>query len=334
MTILRSLFLTSTMLMAGFNAYAQSATYETVAAYGESYERVIRWPDGAIKVYDETRILDRHPKVLETLNQNLNKSFLVLTPRAEEADIKIEYVKVLPVPYQTSCATASPQINHMTGVIQKSIIRVREEPNPCMTRDNGAILLMHEMGHALGFSAHAKENDVMSNHDPSYDKDVIPMNTLQRFLRGAYSLPPGAPIPKNTPMPEPQGVLAWSNGEGGTAVAKLELSPERYQVAKVTPLKDPVLERRNLTPVNSSSRVQHQATMSTPQLKYKRVEKTLPNGLTTWEFVLDDATPTQNTQRPVAQEKALAATAKRGMETISPKKDPKGGIEWIGPQLP
>ena len=134
-------------------------------------------------------------------------------------------------------------------------------------------------------------------------------------------------------MPEPQGVLAWSNGEGGTAVAKMDLSPERYQVAKVTPLKDSIVERRSLTPVHSATSAQNNS-MSTPQLKYKRVEKTLPNGLTTWEFVLDEANHPQNTQRPIVQEKALAATAKRGMETISPKKDPKGGIEWIGPQLP
>ena len=217
-------------------------TYETVSAYAESWEYAIRWGDGRVTIADETGILKNNPRILELLNANLGRTKLVLTNQ-NKAMISIKWVDELPAPYASACATTQNTLRPDGVQIDFSIIRVRRE-NRCMgdSKNDGDILLLHEMGHALGFAKHAKEDDVMSVHDPAWNQNEVNLTTLQHFLTGLYSLSPGQKIPESSHMPEPiEGTNRYQapvEAQGPLyAVTPSERLPESKPVANVPQFK-------------------------------------------------------------------------------------------------
>jgi hypothetical protein len=71
---------------------------------------------------------------------------------------------------------------------------------------------MHEIGHALGFARHSKDNDVMAAY---VEKDrVIRIPTLSRFLTGMYKLDVGVTIPLKEFYAKNESATAWSDKDG------------------------------------------------------------------------------------------------------------------------
>ncbi len=234
-------------------------TYETVAAYAESWDFAIRWGAGTVKVVDETGILKREPKILETLNMNLGTTKLVLVDAAK-GDITIKLVDDLPAPYgQNGCGLSQSKLGVDGAQVVENIIRIKSN-NRCMGENEGAALLLHELGHALGFAKHAKEDDVMSTHDPAFELNKINLTTLQHFLKGLYSLDVGAKIPGKQRMPDP----------APASLAYYSPVKEKGPVLAVVP---PPEERLP------------EVTLASPNLQYRKVEKRDAQGRVSWEFV-------------------------------------------------
>jgi len=192
-------------------SYAHSSpfTFETVAAYGESHEKAIRWADGTVRIWDGTGLLDKHPQILPMLNKNLGDVNLERTNFRKVSQVQIEWVDTLPAPHSTGCALATNRLVNDHQQIGESIVRIRRN-NPCLGPTEGAALLIHELGHVLGFATHPKEGDIMSIHDHSFEKEEVSMGVLQHFLKGLYSLPVGGVIPRNELMPLPDhNSLMW-----------------------------------------------------------------------------------------------------------------------------
>lgn len=232
-------------------------TYETVAAYAESWDFAIRWGAGTIKVVDETGILKKEPKILTLLNMNLGTTKMVLVD-GPKGDLIIKMVDDLPAPYgQNGCGLSQSQLGADGAQIVSNIIRIKNN-NRCMGQNEGAALLLHEIGHALGFAKHAKEDDVMSQHDPAFELNKVNLTTLQHFLKGLYALDVGAKIPGKQRMPEP--------------------FPE--SLAYYAPVKEtgPVLASKPEVPLP-------EATFATPTAQYRKVEKRDAQGRVSWEFV-------------------------------------------------
>ena len=233
-------------------------TYETVSAYADSWEYAIRWGEGKISIYDETGIIEESPKILELLNANLGRTKLMLTNQ-EKAQIRVKWVDELPAPYANACATTQNTLKSSGVEYDFAIIRFRRE-NRCMgkNKSDADLLMMHELGHALGFAKHAKEDDVMSTHDPVWGKNEVNLLTLQHFLAGLYSLSPGQKIPGNTRMPEPAARMNVYH-------APMEAKGPVYAVTPTERLP----ESRPLA--------------STP--RSRKIEKRLPDGTLTVEFL-------------------------------------------------
>lgn len=273
-------------------------TYETVAAYAESWDFAIRWKAGTIKVVDETGILKQEPRIIELLNMNLGATKLVLVD-GTKGDITIKLVDDLPAPYgQNGCGLSQSQLAADGAQVVSNIIRIKTE-NRCMGKNEGAALLLHELGHALGFAKHAKEDDVMSQHDPAFDLKKVNLTTMQRFLKGLYSLDVGAKIPGKKRMPEPH--------------------PESLAYLTPAPANDtsPVIASKT----GSTERVP-EVTFATPTQKYQKVEKRDAQGRLTWEFIQIGGSSGSVTELP---SKATAAGNKKNrpaggsrLETIQP----------------
>lgn len=293
-------------------------TYETVAAYAESWDFAIRWGAGTVKVVDETGILKKNPKILATLNMNLGTTKLVLVD-AEKGDITIRWVDELPAPYgQNGCGLSQSKLG-MDGVqVIENMIRIKRG-NRCMGQNEGEMLLLHELGHALGFAKHAKEDDVMSIHDPAFEHNKVNLETLQRFLKGLYSLNVGQKIPGKEKMPEP---LAES------FVYQAPIKEEGVVFAYKPPKEDSLPETR----------------LANPTAQYRRVETRDAQGKVSWQFVQTGggtggvtevsspvATPTVKSVKKVRQR----------FETIEPaptefnyqRRGTPQGTETIGPPI-
>ena len=258
-------FLTSLCFgaMAAGNPAADSKmtdyTYETVAAYAESWEFAIRWSAGTIKVVDETGILKREPKIIEILNMNLGTTKMVLVD-GPKGDLVIKLVDELPAPYgQIGCGLSQSQLGADGAQVISNIIRIKRN-NRCMGKNEGAALLLHELGHALGFAKHAKEDDVMSQHDPAFELNRINLSTLQHFLKGLYTLNVGAKIPGKERMPDP-------------ASESLAYSAPISNSGPILALKPDLAERLP------------ESTFATPTLQYQKVEKLDAKGRLFWEFI-------------------------------------------------
>lgn len=234
-------------------------TYETVAAYAESWDFAIRWGAGTIKVVDETGILKREPKILETLNMNLGTTKMVLVDGVK-GDITIKMVDDLPAPYgQNGCGLSQSKLGLDGAQVVENIIRIKSN-NRCMGENEGAALLLHELGHALGFAKHAKEDDVMSTHDPAFELNKINLTTLQHFLKGLYSLDVGAKIPGKQRMPDP----------APASLAYYAPVKEKGPVLAVVPTPEERLP---------------EVTFAAPTQQYRKVEKRDAQGRISWEFV-------------------------------------------------
>lgn len=234
-------------------------TYETVAAYAESWDFAIRWGAGTIKVVDETGILKKEPKIIELLNMNLGDTKMVLVD-GPKGDLIIKLVDELPAPYgQNGCGLSQSQLGLDGAQVVSNIIRIKSN-NRCMGKNEGAALLLHELGHALGFAKHAKEDDVMSQHDPAFELNKVNLSTLQHFLKGLYSLNVGEKIPGKKRMPDPNPA----------SLAYIAPVQETGPVLAATP------EPAERLP---------EATFATPTAQYRKVEKRDAQGRITWEFV-------------------------------------------------
>lgn len=287
-------------------------SYETVAAYAESWDFAIRWGAGTIKVADETGILKREPKILEILNMNLGDTKMVLVD-APTGDITIKLVDELPAPYgQNGCGLSQSKLGMGGSQVVSNIIRIKTN-NRCMGPSEGGALLLHELGHALGFAKHAKEDDVMSTHDPAYELNRVNLSTLQHFLKGLYSLDVGQKIPGKQLMPE----------------------PDPRSLAYNVPIeeKGPVLAAKP-TPEEALPEV----TFVTPQLQYRKVEKRDSQGRVSWEFVQTNGV---GGKAATSSDIGKPATGKKGrpsrFETIEPGAAPSSkapsAITKIEPQL-
>ena len=269
-------------------------TYETVAAYAESWDFAIRWGAGTIKVVDETGILKQEPKILELLNMNLGTTKMVLVDGVK-GDITIKLVDELPAPYgQNGCGLSQSQMAVDGAQVVSNIIRIKSN-NRCMGKNEGAALLLHELGHALGFAKHAKEDDVMSQHDPAFELNKVNLSTLQHFLKGLYSLDVGAKIPGKKRMPDP--------------------APE--SLAYISPVKEtgPVLAVKP----DDAERLP-EVTFAAPTAQYRKVEKRDAQGRTTWEFVQINggAGSVSDIPSKSASVKKGSAKAQPRFETIEP----------------
>lgn len=289
--------------MAAGNHSAESKmteyTYETVAAYAESWEFAIRWGAGTIKVVDETGVLKREPKILEILNMNLGTTKMVLVD-GPKGDLVIKLVDELPAPYgQIGCGLSQSQLGADGAQVVSNIIRIKRN-NRCMGKNEGAALVLHELGHALGFAKHAKEDDVMSQHDPAFELNHINLSTLQHFLKGLYTLDVGAKIPgkKRMPSPAPESLAYYAPiSDSGPVLA----------------LKPPLAERLP------------ESTFATPTQQYRRVEKLDAKGRVFWEFVQISGSAGSVTEIPsnvpgvnaIKSSKSRAPAASR-FETIKP----------------
>ena len=277
-------------------------TYETVAAYAESWDFAIRWKTGIIKVVDETGILKREPQILELLNMNLGATKMVLVD-GSNGDITIKLVDDLPAPYgQNGCGLSQSQLAVDGAQVVSNIIRIKTE-NRCMGKNEGAALLLHELGHALGFAKHAKEDDVMSQHDPAFELNKVNLTTLQRFLKGLYSLDVGAKIPGKKRMPEP--------------------NPDSFAYRIDTKAMEPVIASKS----NPIARLP-ETTFATPTQKYQRIETRDAQGRLSWEFIqidggsgnISDITKTSATANKKSSRKGGARfeTIQSSTSTIGP----------------
>ena len=201
---------------------------------------------------------NKDKRTFANLSTKVADEHTVVLTNQEKAQIRVKWVDELPAPYANACATTQNTLKSSGVEYDFAIIRFRRE-NRCMgkNKSDADLLLMHELGHALGFAKHAKEDDVMSTHDPVWGKNEVNLLTLQHFLTGLYSLSPGQKIPGNTRMPEPAARMNVYH-------APME---EKGPVYAVTPT-ERLPESRPLA--------------STPQ--YRKIEKRLPDGTLTVEF--------------------------------------------------
>lgn len=288
-------------------------SYETVAAYAESWDFAIRWGPGVIKVADETGILKKEPKIIELLNMNLGETKMVLVD-TPTGDITIKLVDELPAPYgQNGCGLSQSQLGLNGSTVVSNIIRIKTN-NRCMGKNEGAALLLHELGHALGFAKHAKEDDVMSTHDPAFEHNKVNITTLQRFLKGLYSLDVGQKIPGKQLMPEPRA----------SSFAYISPIEEKGPVIATKPNPEEALP---------------EVTFAHPQMQYRKVEVRDSQGRVSWEFVQTNAVGGSATAPNTGNGKA--APAKKGrtsrFETIEPGATPSKpmplAMNKIEPQL-
>lgn len=170
---------------------SDKATYQTVSFYSEYHDHVVRWPDGKIRVYDKSGFT-QWPLIFSRLQPFLGNSTLELADKENDADVVIDHVESLPMPYEHTCGVTQNYIGPDNASIVKSRIKIRRI-NICIGDSMELGLYMHELGHALGFSRHVKNDDVMGTYENTGKE--IHIQTLSAFLTGLYRLPVGAAIP-------------------------------------------------------------------------------------------------------------------------------------------
>lgn len=217
-------------------------TYEGLAEFGLESHKITRWPDGPIKVYDETGFLfwDR---LFAEYNPYLHKSRLQLTSNKEDAQIVVIFgaaAKVEP----DSCAITEDKAN-THGELTSAKITI-DESQCSKTTNSRFIIYAHEMGHALGMLKHAPEgvDDVMSAGVYT-SATQYPASLLKTYLKAIYGLPPGIQPPfgrlstitkSMIDLPTTQDTEIASNEIGkptNTNVVKYE--EKRSQEKKVVP---------------------------------------------------------------------------------------------------
>ena len=268
------------------------APYSTVSAYGEYVDRAVRWAPGPITVSDQTGLLEKYPKILSVLGANLGKTHFQTVRWENQAALKIEWADDLPAPYQTSCAIASPKIDYQRSTIIAVTIRVKKDDNGCMESDEGVALLIHELGHALGFVNHAQDG-IMHRHNPKGKDQYVDMETLQRFLTGLYSLEPGEQIPKGKIMPRPDlNTLVW-DGQARDAASLSVLhaiatkDPKALGPLATSQLAYRAVEPESTVPAKAAQgkKLPESQVIPISELdRMERVEIKNADGSVTWEF--------------------------------------------------
>lgn len=281
-----SLFFSAGVFAAENKRAGSEYTYETVSMYGESWDFVIRWDSGTVRVVDETGTLEKNPALLELLNMNLGATKLVLVTEAK-SDILIKFVDELPAPYgNNGCGLSQSKLAHDGAKVVEAIIRIKKDSScsgPKNSVHKNEALVLHELGHALGFAKHAKENDVMSVHDASFEKKHVNIETLQRFLKGLYSLDVGAKIPGSKRMPDPLpnsftydvAVNASETKDLEPEIKGLDKGPDKGPDKAPDKAPDKGLDKAPIVESN----------VIVPTQKYRKIEKRDAQGRLTWEFI-------------------------------------------------
>lgn len=163
-------------------------TYQTISFYSEYHDHVVRWPNGKVNIYDKTGFT-KWPTILERIQPFMPHVSLTMVDNENSANIVIEGVESLPMPFTHTCGVTQNYIAGDNSTISKSRVKIRRV-DICIGDNKELGLYMHELGHALGFARHTKDNDVMGTYE-NHGKELH-IKTLSAFLTGLYSLPVGA----------------------------------------------------------------------------------------------------------------------------------------------
>ena len=240
------IILTCLTILLSTTSHAQ--TYDLIAHYGENTSKLVRWPDGVVKVYDKTNY-EKLPDVLKLFNKNMKNTQLELVSNIDDSQIVIELVDYFETPFEDKCGLANTFMDKTQSYYIKALIRLR--PSMCLNNATKQSLYIHELGHALGFARHTDigTDDVMAeflNNKGTYDS----IGVLTKFINGLYTLPAGSIIDKNMKLPIPVG----------GATVKKENEPIVATVLKKTK----VVELQTFKPLNSELR---------------KIEKITPRGM-------------------------------------------------------
>jgi hypothetical protein len=212
-------------------------TYTTASFYSEYYDHVVRWQDGHVKIYDNTGF-SRWDVVLERLQPFMGKVTLVMARDEASADIVIDAVDTMPTPHEQSCGVTQNYIGKDNASITKARTKIRKI-QLCIGDGKDLHLYMHELGHALGFARHSKDDDVMAAYA---DKEsILRIPTLSRFLTGTYGLDVGAPFPTKDFYSRVAAPTAWSVADGS-------VQAEAVAHERVAPVTDAVVTKARVQP--------------------------------------------------------------------------------------
>lgn len=151
--------------------------------------RVTRWNKSVVTVYDSTggKVLNLQ-SILNEWNAVLGGKLTLITGDSG-SDITIISDDRL-----NTCGFAVWSYSFLNNEMLKPIISINfnssSNPNYCASNTNFSVVILHEIGHTLGFFGEARDRSVMDNSTVS----SIMSDDVHRFFNKLYALAPGTII--------------------------------------------------------------------------------------------------------------------------------------------